>query len=144
MTRRGPSSRWMMPRNGASGRRCRAASLTPAQLCPRCWGSWTASSSLVVRLSKNAVGGNPISFGWSGGSGSASTWTDSGPGSCPCKLPPPSRSSMICRGASRRRRRMRGGWRPSSRSSPRGPAATTRSSRPLPKRPATTPRSSHG
>ncbi|XP_072150122.1 uncharacterized protein [Setaria viridis] len=111
-------------------------------LCPP--HRFTPNVVLFCRLSKNAVGGNPISFGWSGGSGSASTWTDSGPGSCPCKLPPPSRSSMICRGASRRRRRMRGGWRPSSRSSPRGPAATTRSSRPLPKRPATTPRSSHG
>nr|TKW30957.1 hypothetical protein SEVIR_2G073200v2 [Setaria viridis] len=53
----------MVPRSGTSGRRYRAASPTPARLCPRCWGSWTMSSSLVARLSKNAVGGNLISSG---------------------------------------------------------------------------------
>nr|TKW00675.1 hypothetical protein SEVIR_8G127300v2 [Setaria viridis] len=70
----------MTPRSGASGRRCRVASPTPARLYPRCWGSWTTSSFLVARISKNAVGGNLISFGWSGGSGSASTWRGSEPG----------------------------------------------------------------
>nr|TKW26190.1 hypothetical protein SEVIR_3G170400v2 [Setaria viridis] len=53
----------MTPRSGASGRRCRAASPTPARLYPRCWGSWTMSSSLVARLSKNAVRENLISSG---------------------------------------------------------------------------------
>nr|TKW21791.1 hypothetical protein SEVIR_4G144300v2 [Setaria viridis] len=46
----------MTPRSGTNGRRCRVASPTPAQLCPRRWGLWTTSSSLVARLSKSAVG----------------------------------------------------------------------------------------
>nr|XP_034604854.1 transcription initiation factor TFIID subunit 4-like [Setaria viridis] len=58
---------------------------------PSCWRlslsrCLAPDGVLLCRLSKSAVGGNLISSGWSGGSGSASTWRGSEPGSCPCRL----------------------------------------------------------